>query len=175
MQSRVDPLLLTAKGVMLLMGVMILFTALVLAGSAGAVLTTERAKLLADLAAADAPASALGVTFLMITLIVAALAFAAWFIRLTWHLVRSVERGDPFTEENADRLRAMGWTSLLIQLLVIGATASARWLGSFLSDLERYGDLGINGAGFLLPLVLFILARVFRLGTQMRADLEGTV
>ena len=29
--------------------------------------------------------------------------------------------------------------------------------------------------GFLLSLVLFILARVFRLGAEMRSDLEGTI
>jgi hypothetical protein len=34
---------------------------------------------------------------------------------------------------------------------------------------------GISFGGFLLALVLFILARVFRKGTEMREELEGTV
>ncbi len=34
---------------------------------------------------------------------------------------------------------------------------------------------GISGNGLLLMLILFILARVFRKGAEMRAELEGTV
>ena len=36
-------------------------------------------------------------------------------------------------------------------------------------------DFGFSGGGLLLMLVLFILARVFRRGAEMREELEGTV
>lgn len=37
------------------------------------------------------------------------------------------------------------------------------------------GGGGIDASGILLVILLFILARVFRKGTEMREDLEGTV
>jgi hypothetical protein len=47
--------------------------------------------------------------------------------------------------------------------------------------VDRHGDrgndvdFGLSFGGVLLALVLFILARVFRKGAEMRAELEGTV
>ncbi len=164
-----------AKIVMAIMGAALAFTVVILTISVGAAVTVERTDLMAQLAEANAPGSAFPLILLMLVLIAAAIGLAAWFILLTWRIVDSVGQGDPFAEENADRLRSMGWATLLIQGLVIGATAIARWIATFVPEGEGYGEFGINGTGFLLPLVLFILARVFRLGTQMRDDLEGTV
>ena len=36
-------------------------------------------------------------------------------------------------------------------------------------------DAGLDVSGILLVVILFILARVFRHGTTMREELEGTV
>ena len=46
--------------------------------------------------------------------------------------------------------------------------------------LEKAGqhvdvDFGIDGESLLLILILFVLARVFREGAAMQAELEGTV
>jgi hypothetical protein len=59
--------------------------------------------------------------------------------------------------------------------LVVGGIAA--WLQPYAekvgADFTTNADFG--GGGLLLTLVLFILARVFRKGAEMRADLEGTV
>jgi hypothetical protein len=55
----------------------------------------------------------------------------------------------------------------------IGAWINALTKGQGHTDLEVIG--GVDGNGLLLMLILFILARVFRKGAQMRADLEGMV
>jgi hypothetical protein len=52
-------------------------------------------------------------------------------------------------------------------------------IGGWIAQFDKSGhvriDAGISGNGLLLVLVLFILARVFRQGTAMREELEGTV
>ena len=53
----------------------------------------------------------------------------------------------------------------------------ATWIkavsGEAANDIDV--DVGLDGGGILLILVLFILARVFRQGSAMREELEGTV
>ena len=41
--------------------------------------------------------------------------------------------------------------------------------------VSHVGHVGGDGSGVILVLVLFVLARVFRKGTEMREELEGTV
>ncbi|NNC47203.1 MAG: DUF2975 domain-containing protein [Sphingomonas sp.] len=174
-RSKGDLLLGTAKFVIIVMGILIVFATVMHLIGLGALLTVERAELMAKLAAANAPASGYIVIIGFIAMLLVALALVAWFLRLAWQLIASVEIGDPFHEDNADRLRSMGWLTLVIQLLVTGATLIGRWMGTFVEGVDAPLEIGVQGTGFLLPLILFILARIFRLGTQMRADLEGTV
>lgn len=92
-------------------------------------------------------------------------------------LIESAGKGDPFIPENAQRLNAMAW-------LLLGAKGLAEivgWLRIYLANLMD--GQGVNKVdfslydlhSFLIVLVLFILARVFRHGAAMREDLEGTV
>lgn len=88
-------------------------------------------------------------------------------------IVETVRAGDPFVAANADRLRAIAWTLLALQMigLVIGAIASAVSTPAHPLDL----DAGPSVNGLLAVLLTFLLARVFAEGTHMREDLEGTV
>ena len=95
------------------------------------------------------------------------------FIRLLRRIIDSVAQGDPFIPENAVRLSQMGWLSVAVQLIAIPAGALSGWI-AYTGHL-RYIDVGFSVGGVVLALILFILARVFRQGAQMRADLEGTV
>ena len=97
------------------------------------------------------------------------LAVLAWFIRLLRGIVWSVADGDPFVRENAARLTRMGWLAIAIAILstCIGAAASF--------VVGTHGSWDIDGGSLILALSLFILARVFRHGAAMRAELEGTV
>ena len=101
------------------------------------------------------------------------LTFYLFFTLNLSRIVATVGTGDPFQPENADRLDRMAWLTLATQgcLLVL-----APLIGVIATRLDVLrGDFDLSLEGFVMALVLFILARVFRRGTQMRDDLEGTV
>ncbi|MGH6745607.1 DUF2975 domain-containing protein [Novosphingobium sp.] len=96
--------------------------------------------------------------------------------QLLKRIVGTVGDGDPFLPENARRLTQMAWLSLVVQLLGLPLSALGALInkiGKGETHLDSIG--GISGNGLLLMLILFILARVFRKGAEMRAELEGTV
>jgi hypothetical protein len=88
-------------------------------------------------------------------------------------IVETVRAGDPFVAPNADRLQAIAWMLLTLQLLslVIGAIAERVAIPGRPIDI----DAGFSIHGWLAVLLTFLLARVFAEGTLMRDDLEGTV
>ena len=88
-------------------------------------------------------------------------------------IVETVRAGDPFVAANADRLNALAWALLALQLLslAIGAIGDAVALPGRPLDL----DAGFSITGWLAVLLTFLLARVFAAGTVMRDELEGTV
>ena len=88
-------------------------------------------------------------------------------------IVETVRAGDAFVAANADRLQAIAWALLALQLLslVIGAIAKAVSTPAHPLHL----DAGFSINGWLAVLLTFLLARVFAEGTLMREDLEGTV
>jgi len=89
-------------------------------------------------------------------------------------ILRSVEQGDPFQPVNADRLRQMAWLALGGLALGLVLTGIGIWFDGKESALA--GDVpGTVITGLTLTLTLFALARVFRLGTAMREELEGTI
>jgi len=98
--------------------------------------------------------------------------------QLLKRIVDTVGEGDPFVPENARRLTQMAWLSLGVQLAALPIGAIGLWIeevteGKGGADITV--DSGLSGNGLLLMLILFILARVFRQGAAMRAELEGTV
>jgi hypothetical protein len=88
-------------------------------------------------------------------------------------IVETVRGSDPFVAANADRLQAIAWVLLALQLLsmIIGGIADA--ISTPASPLHI--DAGFSVAGWLAVLLTFVLARVFAEGARMREDLEGTV
>ena len=87
-------------------------------------------------------------------------------------ILDTVRAGDPFVVANADRLGRIGWALLAIQLIDLG-------LGATVLALDR---LGVDHAswvpgftGWIGVAMLFVLARVFRIGAAMRDDLAMTV
>lgn len=119
-----------------------------------------------------------GAALVLLACLIAFMALVIWFLLLLRRIVDTVGEGDPFVPENADRLARMGWIAIGTQLLMIPAGAMALWFADIFKDVEDVQidqDVGISGGAIVLILVLFILARVFRRGTEMRDDLEGTV
>ncbi|CAM3969125.1 DUF2975 domain-containing protein [Novosphingobium lubricantis] len=119
------------------------------------------------------PAGAIPAIALLLAFIGAMATCAFLFLRLLRRLIDSVGQGDPFIPVNADRLARMGWLTLGIEVLSVPAGGIGEWLAGQFHDATS--DFGISMSGILLALVLFVLARVFRLGAAMREDLEGTV
>jgi hypothetical protein len=105
----------------------------------------------------------------------AGLALAYDFVTRLAQMIDTVGQGDPFTADNARRLTRMGWDAIAIQLISIPATLLSEWLKPQLTEGTFSISSDFSFAGIGLALVLFILARVFRKGTEMREDLEGTV
>jgi hypothetical protein len=92
-------------------------------------------------------------------------------------LIETASKGDPFIPDNARRLNAMAWLLLGSQVLTVIVGELRVYAFSLIDpQSESTWDISPNDlAGFLIVLVLFILARVFSHGAAMREDLEGTV
>jgi hypothetical protein len=88
-------------------------------------------------------------------------------------MVETVRAGDPFVAANADRLQAIAWTLLALQLLSIAIGAIGKAISTPAHPVVLDAGFSING--WLGVLFTFLLARVFLEGTRMRDDLEGTV
>jgi hypothetical protein len=88
-------------------------------------------------------------------------------------MVETVRAGDPFVATNAHRLQAIAWALLALQLLSLVIGAIARSISTAAHPFHVDAGFSING--WLAVLLTFLLAHVFREGTLMREDLEGTV
>jgi len=173
-----DPLLAIAQVILALCIVLLIFVSAMVLIGLGALLTVRRAEIIAEIAAAGAPDSAYWAIAVVLVLLIGLFLAVLRFLLELSGIVKSVDRGDPFEPENADRLSRMGWIAVAGYALatVIGSTAA--WIKSVAGEAGKYidvDDVGLDGGGVLLILVLFILARVFRHGSAMREELEGTV
>lgn len=92
--------------------------------------------------------------------------------RLSW-IVGTVRRGDPFVAANAQRLQAIAWALLALQLLGLAVGGIATAIST--SDRPLHLDAGFSTSGWLAVILTFVLARVFAEGASMRDDLAGTV
>lgn len=88
-------------------------------------------------------------------------------------MVDTVRRGDPFVTANADRLQAIGWALLALQLLSLVIAGIGKTIST--PDHPLNLDAGFSTSGWLAVVLTFVLARVFAEGALMREDLEGTV
>lgn len=172
---RSDPLLGLAKALLTFMLVVIVI-GMVGLGIGFAAAIGLHGMVAEKLAKAGAGESAYWLVLAMFPLIAAMLAAMHRFVEKLRAIVCTVEDGDPFIPDNAERLRAMAWLSVIIQLLSLPVGV----VGSLLEKAtSEAGSVNIDAEfltnGLLLALVLFILARVFRTGAKMREDLEGTV
>lgn len=87
--------------------------------------------------------------------------------------IETVRNGNPFVAANAERLQAIAWVLLALQLLsmFIGGIGNAISTPAFPVHLNA----GFSTSGWLAVLLTFVLARIFAEGAQMREDIDGTV
>lgn len=111
----------------------------------------------------------------MIALAGAVLGTVFFFLRNLRRILDTVRAGDPFVPVNAQRLGRMGWLMVALTLSISALPPTVAWINALLREPGVAEGFEFQIEGLLLALVLFILARVFRHGTAMRNDLEGTV
>ena len=121
------------------------------------------------------PAGAVAMLAGIVGLGFATLLAALYFLKQLFDIVGSVAAGDPFVPVNADRLTRMAWTVLGIQVLAVPLGIFQFRLKDILDLDDAILTVSFADNGLVLALVLFILARVFRHGTTLRDELEGTV
>lgn len=174
-----DPLLLAAQG-LLWFFIAALGLATVAVGLAIPVAAIFQDQIVTEAAAKGitaGPELVWAVLGLMVA-VAAFLALAVYFLVLLLRIVNSVKQGDPFIADNAERLSRMGWIAFASQIAMLPLGALSMWIAEITRDIEDVHistDMGLNLEGILLVVILFILARVFRKGTEMREELEGTV
>jgi len=167
-----DPLLAIAHmWLRLSMGVAVFFTgAFAIAFPA---LLMTRDMVLRELAEHQVSAELYPVILVVVALLAGVSILTFYFLRHLTRIVGSVGDGDPFVPANAERMRAMGWITLAIDLLLAGVATAVNLAPRKYGHPD--GDFTFTLGLILLALVLFVLARVFREGTRMREELEGTV
>lgn len=171
-----DPLLAISWSLLtLFIGLMAVAAAAALAGMAAIPFVQDQVhKVMAENATVSA-AQASWTIAAMCAAMIAVFASFGYFALLLRRIVGSVAEGDPFIPANAVRLRNMGWLAVAITFAVPALVAVANWVTIVLGQAIANDDQDFSGNGLLLALVMFVLARVFRKGTEMREDLEGTV
>jgi Protein of unknown function (DUF2975) len=87
-------------------------------------------------------------------------------------MVETVRAGDPFVADNAVRLKTIAWCALATQLLHLAFGVMAATVNAAGSNVD-WKFSGVTG--WLAVVLLFVLARVFEEGTQMRDDLERMI
>ncbi|MDQ8185080.1 DUF2975 domain-containing protein [Pelagicoccus sp. SDUM812002] len=119
-----------------------------------------------------------GLVALAFGVFLAMMGAVLWFMHQLRQIVRSVEVGDPFISENANRLRVMGL------LIIFGSLAKS------VSDfaLSGYADVVVKPVGFslnghlhgdffslVIGLSVLVLSEVLRVGAAMRQEQDLTI
>jgi len=179
MNREKDWLLTVANVILIFAEIMFVFALIGVVIGVIAMLTFAHGKVLADLAAAHAPREAYLAVLAILVLVWVMLSLSMLFIRQLRAIVGTVDEGDPFLPDNAARLARMGWYSLGIQLCEFAGqplvAAYGKYANGFTWGFSTSGGQHVSLAPLGFAVTMFILARVFRQGAAMRADLEGTV
>jgi hypothetical protein len=102
------------------------------------------------------------------------IALAAYIFLLTARIVDTASQGDPFVTENASRLNLIAWLLLAIQAAGFLCNTVLSSLPDKISSRVS-GGFDLSATGILAALLIFVLAQIFRRGSEMRAELQGTV
>lgn len=179
MQTKRDNLLSLGRGLTILVRVFLVLGMIGLgigmAGTAAMALGYLPEGMTIEMAPEDVGATALWVAALAMLITLCALGLMYDFVKRLGQIIDTVGQGDPFITDNADRLTRMAWLAMAVELVLIPATILSSWAEHNLPEghFELHSDVSLTC--FILAVILFILARVFRKGAEMRAELEGTV
>ena len=126
----------------------------------------------------------LGIGVLALLFGLASLLLVLFALRAATGIVESAIAGDPFVEANAIRVARIGW--FLVGLMAVQFATRAivdgmlqRLAAAHHVPVEKLGNIHVgfdmSPVSFLAVLMIFVLAQIFRHGSAMRAELQGTV
>jgi hypothetical protein len=106
---------------------------------------------------------------------IAVLTLIQLILRALRRVVASASVGDPFIEANAAELVHVAW--LLLGVIVIDALIRpiVYLLATGAMRAKVHDTVHISLIGLFAVLLIFVLAQVFRRGSEMRAELAGTI
>jgi hypothetical protein len=106
---------------------------------------------------------------------IAVLAIVVFILRALQRVVASARVGDPFIEANAAELVRVAW--LLLGVIVIDALIKPMvyLLATAAMRAKIHDTVHISLIGLFAVLLIFVLAQIFRRGSEMRAELAGTI
>jgi len=106
---------------------------------------------------------------------IAALALVQLILRALRRVVASARVGDPFIEANAVELVRVAW--LLLGVTVVDALIkpTVYLLAPAAVRAKVHDVVHISVIGLFAVLLIFVLAQIFRRGSEMRAELAGTI
>lgn len=107
-----------------------------------------------------------------------------FIVRAVAAIVDSAMSGDPFVNENARRLTRIGTLLAVVIVVELATNLTVNNMMKRLADAHHVPMSAIGGfdfkpdispIGLFTILLVFVLAQIFRRGSEMRAELEGTV
>jgi hypothetical protein len=107
-----------------------------------------------------------------------------FIVRAVAAIVASAMSGDPFVNENAQRLTRTGILLAILIVVELITDVTVNGMMQRMADAHHVPVSAIGGfdfkpdispIGLFTILLVFVLAQIFRRGSEMRAELEGTV
>jgi len=111
-------------------------------------------------------------------------ALILFIVRAVMAIVDTAISGDPFVNDNARRLTRIGTLLAILIMVELATNVTVNGLMKRLADLHHVPISAIGGfdfkpdispIGLFTILLVFVLAQIFRRGSEMRAELEATV
>ena len=106
---------------------------------------------------------------------IAALVLVQLILRALRRVVASASVGDPFIEANAVELVRVAWLLLGVDVIDALIKPVVYLLAPAAVRAKVHDIVHISVTGLFAVLLIFVLAQIFRRGSEMRAELAGTV
>jgi len=106
---------------------------------------------------------------------IVALAFIHFILRALRRVVASASVGDPFIEANAAELVRVAWLLLGVEVIDALIKPTVYLLAPDAVRAKIHDTVHISVTGLFAVLLIFVLAQIFRRGSDMRTELAGTI
>ncbi len=106
---------------------------------------------------------------------IVALALVQLILRALRRVVASASLGDPFIEANAVDLVRVAWLLLGVEVIDALIKPIVYFIAPAAVRAKIHYTFNISVTGLFAVLLIFVLAQIFRRGSEMRAELAGTI